>query len=92
MELPAWVHLNSFAKKQIEHRRTQLELPEHERLVNEGRALPSDDYVKGEIQGLRLFCKIPEILIDEAKALIDQENKDGNGTTDSDGTGNAANG
>jgi len=65
------------------NRRSVLEMAEHERMREEGKLPPSDEFVKGEISGIRLFLHIPEIVMESAAALIKQEEgSDDNGNED----------
>lgn len=64
---PGWEQLAKYVQDQIDQRRNQLELTPHTEL---GGVL-MDQYLKGEIAGLRLFLSIPDTVIQESKAIID---------------------
>ena len=83
LEQPAWCRLVKFADEQMRMRQSQLLLPTHERAVPEGRPLPSDEFLKGEGSGIRLFTQLPSIMMETAKALIENEEmNNGNRTND----------
>ncbi len=80
LELPAWSRLCKMAEAQMQQRQQQLLLPMHERTVpNAERLLPTDEFLKGESAGIKLFLNLPSIITDSAKAVIEnEENANGN--------------
>ena len=60
---PGWKTLMAIAK-------SQLSLRENEVLLKPTENPLSQEYQKGEIQGIKLFCQYPETVVENAKAVI----------------------
>ena len=62
---PEWEQLVEYANGQIERRRNELEL----KPLREIGEVLFEQYLKGEIAGVRLFLAMPEIILSEAEAI-----------------------
>ena len=71
---PAWGRLSSAADAQIVSRERMILAPSHEKAEVNGKPV-SEDYLKGEISGIRSFLLLPTILIENANEVLkSQEN------------------
>jgi len=62
------------ATAQMKMRQDQLLMPMHERIAaGPDRPLPTDEFLKGESSGVRLFTQLPTIIMDSAKAVVESE-------------------
>ena len=83
LDLPAWSRLVEMATAQMKMRQDQLLMPMHERTaVSIDRPLPTDEFLKGESSGVRLFTQLPNIIMESAKAVIDNEKEKEDGRND----------
>ena len=81
LDLPAWSRLVEMATAQMKMRQDQLLMPMHERTaVSADRPLPTDEFLKGESSGVRLFTQLPNIIMESAKAVIESEKEKENAT------------
>lgn len=73
-----WARLNELAKAQIEARTHMVLAPEHEKPQVNGKPV-TEEFLKGEISGIRTFLGLPGILAEVSSELINsQEKTDGN--------------
>ncbi len=76
VKLPAWAKLMQYANEQLTGRIDAIILNP----VESADATLSQEYLKGEVSGIRLFTKMPEILIAELEDAVAklEENDDDN--------------
>ena len=64
---PGWERLVDYARKQVESRKVQLQAP-----PSGMDALIVKTYAEGEVAGIELFARIPEIVISDMTEQLDE--------------------
>lgn len=68
-EHPAWKLMQKAAKEQIEVRTDHVVLNPTDNALGQ-------EYMKGEVAGIRIFFELPEKLVEQSQAIVDQYNKE----------------
>jgi hypothetical protein len=70
MAMPGWKRLEQIASVQVESRSNQV-------LLSPTESPLTQEYLKGEVNGIRSFVKIPGVVVEEAKRIIALANEEG---------------
>lgn len=69
-----WARLSELANAQIEARRNMILAPEHEKPQVNGKPV-TEEFLKGEISGIRSFLQLPEVLVETTSEVIKSQEK-----------------
>jgi len=68
-ELPGWKTLVKYAEVQLSGRKNEVLLKPTENPYQQ-------EYLKGEVNGIDLFIRIPKVIVDESQAVINAVNRE----------------
>ena len=69
VEMPGWKLLVAAAEVQVRNRRNDV-------MMKPAENITAQEFEKGTVQGIELFMKLPEILLENSKAVLEAYDKE----------------